>query len=83
MFEGNAVRICFKKIKNKPTTILANIEPTKREEICKKLKVKLGCGGSIDKENGHVILQGNQITKILTLKKDLLPDMDVLKVESL
>ena len=80
---GGGVKICFKKVKNKTTTIIANVEDCRKSELCKQLKKQLGCGGSIDKDTGHIILQGNHVNKLLEQKNELFPGMEVVKVENL
>lgn len=78
--DSSVVKVFFKKIKNKPHTILMNIDADKKEDILKTLRKLFGCGGSID-EQGNVSLQGNHITKIMDKKEKYLPGMDVTKID--
>ncbi|ORD93512.1 hypothetical protein ECANGB1_2130 [Enterospora canceri] len=81
-FDISAIRICFKKIRNKPTTIIANVEEEKKDELCRQLKRLFGCGGSVDKD-GHVVLQGNHVIKLLADKEAYFGEKTVQKVETI
>ncbi|KAL6121818.1 hypothetical protein NUSPORA_01221 [Nucleospora cyclopteri] len=83
LFETDTVQLCFKKVKNKPMTIIANVKKDQTEALCKSLRKKLGCGGSVDKEKNYVILQGNHVGKLLEQKNILFPGVEVIKIDSI
>lgn len=78
---NTTVHILFKKIKNKPHTILINVEESYKDDLLKKLKKTLGCGGSLD-DDKNISLQGDHVTKLLLNKAKFLPGMDVAKVDT-
>lgn len=57
----------------KPVTLIRGIElsPEDVKDLIKELKMKLACGGTYDKDNKWIELQGshkNEVTKILTAR---------------
>lgn len=48
----------------KKTTTLTGIPEDEQKRILQKLKKQYNCGGSIDKTNGSVMLQGDYIDSI-------------------
>lgn len=65
--EEKIIRIKVQQIKSKKVTRIENIPSTVRNDILKKLKKQMGCGGSIEKD-GALQLQGDKSTSNLIIE---------------
>lgn len=76
--EEKKINVQIAQVKSKKVyTVLIGVPTEQRESILKHLKKSIGCGGNINKETGHVQLQGNYAYKIDQELNKLLPEYEV------
>ncbi|MEM3412172.1 MAG: stress response translation initiation inhibitor YciH [archaeon] len=63
----------------KPATIIEGVDETNIKEITKILKKKLACGGTF--KNGKIELQGNHLSKIKEILKELNYDDNQIQIK--